>query len=156
GISSETGLLKSWPAGGPTLTWRATGLGGGYSTPSLSNGQLFAMSYRGDDEVVWALDARSGAELWCSRIAQSARVDYGQGSRSTPTVDGDLLYTLGVSGDLVCLEAATGAERWHRNVEKDFGGRRPGWGYSESVLVDGDNVVCTPGSTGGAIVAINK
>jgi outer membrane protein assembly factor BamB len=114
------------------------------------------MSYRGDDEVVWALDAKTGSELWSTRIARAARVDYGQGSRSTPTVDGELLYTLGVGGDLVCLEAASGTKKWHRNVREDFGGQRPTWGYSESVLVDGDRVVCTPGSESGAVVALDK
>jgi outer membrane protein assembly factor BamB len=156
GISPETGLLKSWPRGGPALVWRVTDLGGGYSTPSFSKGKIFGMSYRGSDEVVWALDANTGREVWATRIAQAARVDYGQGSRSTPTVDGGLVYALGVSGDVACLDAATGVERWHRNLEKDFGGHRPGWGYSESILVDGDKVVCTPGGSNGAVVAINK
>jgi outer membrane protein assembly factor BamB len=156
GISTETGLLKSWPQGGPALVWKVTNLGGGYSTPSFSNGRIYCMSYRGDDEVVWALEAKTGKELWSTRIANAARVDYGQGSRSTPTVDGDSLFVLGVSGDLVCLDASSGKEKWHRNIEKDLGGQRPGWGYSESVLVDGGNVLCTPGGSRGAIAALNK
>lgn len=156
GISADTGLLKSWPSGGPSLVWKANELGGGYSTPSLSDGRIFGMSYRGDDEVVWALEANSGKPIWTTRIAQAARVDYGQGSRSTPTIAGNVLYTLGVSGDLVCLEVSSGKEIWHRNLEKDFGGHRPGWGYSESVLVDGELVVCTPGGSRGAVVALNK
>jgi outer membrane protein assembly factor BamB len=156
GISPETRLLESWPKGGPTLVWRTTDLGGGYSTPSVADGRIFGMSYRGDDEVVWALDAKTGKEQWVTRIAKAARVDYGQGSRSTPTVDGKKLFALGVSGDLVCLDVASGAKSWQRNLEKDFGGQRPGWGYSESILVDGDRVVCTPGGAKGAIVALSK
>ena len=156
GLSQETGLLKSWPKGGPALVWKATDLGGGYTTPSFAGGKIFGMSYRGEDEVVWALDAATGKELWSTRIAQAARVDRGQGSRATPTVDGDVLYTLGVAGDLVCLELATGKERWHRNLEKDFGGRRPNWGYSESPLIDEDKVACTPGGGKGAVVALDK
>ena len=155
-ISRETGLLKSWPKGGPALVWKVKGLGGGYSTPSIVGGRIFGMSYRGDDEVVWALDAKTAKELWSTRIAKATRVQYGEGSRATPTVDGDVLYTLGVAGDLVCLEVATGKERWHRYLEKDFGGNRPGWGYSESPLVDGSKVVCTPGGARGAVVALDK
>lgn len=125
GISQETGLLKSWPKGGPALVWKATGLGGGYSTPSFAGGKIFGMSYRGDDEVVWALEAATGKELWSERTAKATRVQYGEGSRSTPTVDGDVLYAIGVAGDIVCLELATGKERWHRYFAKDFGGGRP-------------------------------
>ncbi len=156
GLSSETGLLKSWPKGGPALAWRVTGLGGGYTTPSIAGGKIFGMSYRGSDEVVWALDVATGKELWSTKIAAATPVDYGQGSRATPTVDGNVLYTLGVGGDLVCLETATGKELWHRHLQKDFSGRRPGWGYTESPLVDGDKVVCTPGSGKGTIVALDK
>jgi len=156
GISREIGLLKSWPKGGPALVWKASNLGGGYSTPSFAGGKIFGMSYRGDDEVVWALEAATGKELWSTRIAKATRVDRGEGSRATPTVDNDVLYTLGVAGDLVCLEVATGKERWHRYLAKDFGGVRPGWGYSESPLVDGDKVVATPGGGKGTIAALDK
>src|SRR5262249_15310744 len=76
--------------------------------------------------------------------------------RCTPTVDGDSLYALGVSGTLVCLATATGQERWHKNLERDFGGKMPGWGYSESPLVDGDKVVVTPGMKSATLAALNK
>src|SRR5437763_16545038 len=89
GVSRETGLLPSWPKGGPPLLWKATGLGGGFSTPSVAAGRIFGMSYRGDDEVVWALDEATGKELWVTRIAAARKVDRGDGSRCTPTVDGD-------------------------------------------------------------------
>ncbi len=169
-ISKETGLLKEWPKAGPPLAWKATGLGGGYSTPSVANGRIFGMSYRpGEvvgkvfgitlkrgDEVVWALDEKTGKELWATKIANAVRVDRGEGPRSTPTVDGDKLYALGVNGDLVCLDVAKGKEVWHENLtSKDFGGGRPGWGYSESVLIDGEKLICTPGGKN-TIVALDK
>jgi outer membrane protein assembly factor BamB len=156
GVSLEKGLLKSWPEEGPALVWKAENLGGGYSTPSFADGKVFGMSYRDEDEVVWALDVQSGKEIWNTRIAHAARVDRGQGSRSTPTIDGNLLFALGVSGELVCLNSDTGEEIWHRSLEKEFGGRRPSWGYSESVLVDGDQLACTPGGAQGAVIALNK
>jgi outer membrane protein assembly factor BamB len=156
-VSRETGLVQDWPKGGPPLVWKIDTLGGGYSTPAISAGRIFGMSYRDDDEVVWALEEATGKELWSVRIAAANRkVGYGEGSRCTPTVDGDVLYALGVSGDLVCLETASGKERWHKNLPKDFGGRVGGWGYSESPLIDGDRLLCTPGGKTATLVALNK
>ena len=156
-VSRETGLLQEWPKGGPPLVWKLEDLGGGYSTPSIAAGRIFGMSYRGDDEVVWALEEATGKELWAVRIAAADRnVGYGEGSRCTPTVDGDVLYALGVSGDLVCLETATGKEIWHKNLLKDFGGRVGGWRYSESPLIDGDKLLCTPGGKKATLLALNK
>src|SRR5437016_5265149 len=111
GVARETGLLKSWPPDGPRLVWKAQGLGGGHSTPSFSHGRIFGMSWRGQDEVVWALAAVSGRPLWTTRIAP-ANFSIGSqahaGSNSTPTVDGNRSYSLGESGDLVCLQVADG------------------------------------------------
>jgi outer membrane protein assembly factor BamB len=155
------GLLKSWPKEGPPLVWQAKELGGGFSTPSIAAGRIFGMAYRKhdqeDDEVVWALAEHNGRELWHMRIASANRkVGYGEGPRCTPTVDGDRLYALGVSGDLVCLEVATGKEVWHRNLVKEFGGGIPSWGYSESPLVDGNKVIVTPGRKKATLVALDK
>jgi outer membrane protein assembly factor BamB len=159
GVARETGLLKSWPADGPRLVWKAQGLGGGHSTPSIAGGRIFGLSYRGQDEVVWALDAASGKEQWHTRIAP-ANFSIGSqaqaGSNSTPTVDGDRLYALGESGDLACLQVADGKLLWKKSLVSDFGGRVPGWGYSESPLVDGEKVIATPGGSAATLVALNK
>jgi outer membrane protein assembly factor BamB len=159
--SGETGLLRTWPESGPKLLWKAQGLGGGYSAPSIAAGRILGMSYRGDDEVVWALDERTGKELWATRIAAANRkVDYHEGSRCTPTTDGDRLYALGVSGDLVCLQVPSGKLLWQKNLIKDFGGTLPyyreAYGYTESPLVDGERVVVTPGEPKHTIVALDK
>jgi len=156
-MSKETGLLTEWPKEGPPMAWKVKGLGGGYSTPSVAAGRIFGMSYRGKDEVVWALDENTGKELWVTKIADAGRVSYGEGSRCTPTVDGDVLYALGVSGDLSCLDVATGHQRWHQNLTAtEFGGERPDWGYTESPLVDGDKLLVTPGGTKATLVALHK
>jgi outer membrane protein assembly factor BamB len=155
-VSPETGLLKQWPEGGPRLLWKVTGLGGGYSTPSFSGGRMFGMGYVGDEEVVWARDME-GKPLWSARIAEANHeIGYGEGSRCTPTVEGDRLYALGVSGDLVCLETATGRPVWRKNLVRDFDGQIPNWGYSESPLVDGEKLIATPGGRRATIVALNK
>jgi outer membrane protein assembly factor BamB len=157
GVSRETNLLRSWPQDGPRLLWKAEGLGGGYSTPSVAGGRIFGMSYRDNDEVVWALDANTGKEIWKTRIAPANRkVGYGEGSRSTPAVDGDRVYALGVNGDLVCMQAADGRLCWQKNLAADFGGGVPGFGYCESPLVDGDKLVVTPGGKAATLVALDK
>ncbi len=155
GISKETGLLKKWPKDGPPLAWRATGLGDGYSSVSVAGGRIFTMGNVGKDERVIALDEKDGKEVWSVAIGPAQRVDY-SGPRATPTLDGELLYTLGVGGDLVCLETAGGKERWRKNLRTDFGGHRPNWGFAESPLVDGDRVLATPGGKDATIVALKK
>jgi outer membrane protein assembly factor BamB len=156
-ICTETGLLKEWPKDGPPLLWKHTGLGGGYSTPSFAGGKIYGMSYRDNDEVVWCLDEATRKEVWSRTIAAKGSVGLNEGSRCTPTVDGDRLYAVGVSGDLVCLETATGKVAWQKNFKSDFAGEMmSGWGFSESPLVDGDKVIVTPGGDDAALVALNK
>jgi len=158
-ISRETGLLKKWPKEGPKLVWKADKLGGGYSAPAVSAGRIFGMSFRGQDEVVWALDEATGKGLWATRIAEAKRAPGAQGpegSRGTPTVDGDVLYVLGENGDLICLETASGKERWHKNLISDFGDMIPRWAYSEPPLLAGDKVIATPGASSATLVALDK
>jgi outer membrane protein assembly factor BamB len=156
-VSKEKGLLSQWPEKGPTLLWSVDTLGGGYSTPSIAAGRIFGMGARNSDEGVWALSEDDGKELWWTRIAPKAeKAGYPQGPRCTPTVDGDLLYALGMSGDLVCLKAATGDLVWQKNLEKDFKGRVGGWKYAESPLIDGERLLVTPGGDTATIVCLNK
>ena len=158
GVSKETGLLKSWPEGGPKLVWTGRNLGEGHSTPSVAAGKIYGMGLRGEDEVVWALDEKTGKELWSTRIGPGAQLQArqgGNGPRATPTVDGQLLYVLGAAGELACLTDG-GKIKWQKNLVNDFGGRVPAWGYSESPLIDGDKVVVTPGSRATSIVALDK
>jgi outer membrane protein assembly factor BamB len=156
-ISQETGLLQDWPKGGPPLLWKADNLGGGFSTPSVAGGRVYGMGFRGDDEIVWALDEKTGAEAWSVKIAKANRnVGYSEGPRCTPTVDGERLYVLGLGADLVCLQTKNGEEVWRKNLRKDFDGKVGGWGYSESPLIDGDKVLCTPGGKKATLVALDK
>lgn len=158
GKSPETGLLKTWPEGGPKLVWTARNLGGGYTTPSVVDGRIYGMGYRGEEEVIWALDAATGKEVWSTCTAPADRgMGYSEGPRCTPTVDGDRLYTLGAGGNLVSLDRTTGKVLWGKDLVADFGGKMmSGWGFSESPLVDGDRLVCTPGGSQGTMLALNK
>lgn len=157
-ISTETGLLKQWPSGGPPLAWKATGIGQGYSGVSVVANRVYTMGDGADSSFVFALDAVTGKIVWSAKVGKPGGSDPERvGPRCTPTVDGDLIVALGQWGDLVCLDAATGKERWRHNVESEFGGKMmSGWNYSESPLVDGDKVICTPGGSQGTLAALDN
>ncbi len=156
GHSAEIGLLEEWPSGGPREIWRATGAGTGFSSFSASNNRLFTLGARANVEYVIAFDATSGNRLWEVPNGQRFRNDMGDGPRSTPTVDGDRVYAFGGTGELVCLEAASGKKLWSLNVVNQFGGNTPYWGYSESPLIVGDRIILNAGGRRASIVAINK
>jgi outer membrane protein assembly factor BamB len=158
GVSTETGLLKQWPPDGPPLLWKVTGLGGGYSTPSVAGGRLFVMGSQGNEEFLMALDIKDGHKLWSVKVGlvgENTGPNY-PGPRATPTVDGGALYTLGSDGDLICADAATGKILWHKHLVKDFQGKRGTWAYAESPLIDGDVLVCTPGGDTATMAALDK
>jgi outer membrane protein assembly factor BamB len=158
-ISKETGLLKEWTKTGPPLAWKIKGLGGGDSAPAIAAGRIIGMSNRGDDEVVWALSETDGKELWVTRLGPAIKQQMAQGKEGpgcTPTVDGELLYVLGLGGDLACLQAKDGKITWQRSLQKDFGGSVPRWSYRESPLVDGDKLICTPGGEDATLAALDK
>ena len=154
-ISQETGLLQVWPEGGPTQVWQYSNAGLGYSSFAVADGRLFTLGTRGEAEILLAIDADSGKELWAVELSPILSNGWGNGPRGTPTVDGNNVYALTGPGTLVCLSVKDGKQVWTTSMDK-FGGRRPGWGYTESVLIDGDNVICTPGGGQGTVLALNK
>ncbi len=157
-ICREQGLLDQWPETGPRLLWQADGLGRGYSTVSIAQNSIYTMGDRklqGEEaQFVIALDLNTRKELWATRIGPPHADG---GPRSTPTVDGDRVYAIGTEGDLVCLDTSTGDIRWRRNFVKDFNGKFMAvWKFSESPLIDGDRVICTPGGPDAMMAALNK
>ena len=157
GISLDTGLLKSWPRGGPPVLWTAETPGKGSGQPSVANGRVYSIGNQGSREGIQALDETSGQVLWSTQIKltnYSGGLTYG--SCSTPTVDGDHVYAMWGHGVLACLETATGRIVWQKNLVSDYGGKASIYGYCESPLVDGDKVLVTPGSASATIVALNK
>ena len=156
GISQETGLLQEWPKSGPPQVWRASGVGNGYSSFSSSGGRLYTLGARAGVEYVIALDRATGKKVWETQNGRRFENDRGDGPRSTPTVDGDRLFVLGGSGDLTCLELATGKKIWSLNIVQKFGGVNPYWGYSESPLIVGDRILVNTGGRRAGIVAIAK
>jgi outer membrane protein assembly factor BamB len=155
GVSQEKGVLAKWPSGGPEQKWKATGIGEGYSTPSVSDGKIFVVGAKGGKEYTFALKLDDGAHLWEQELGPTTKGGGFPGPRSTPTIDGDLLYVLSSAGDLVCMSVA-GKKNWSKNLKRDFGGSPGGWAYAESPLVDGDRIVVTPGGDKQTMVCLNK
>jgi outer membrane protein assembly factor BamB len=158
GLSRETGLLKEWPQGGPKLLWKLQDIGGGYSTPAVVGDRIYLMADRKGQEFLIALAVKDGAEVWVTAIGKVGPNNGPQypGTRSTPTVDGDFIYVLGSDGDLACLKKDRGTVVWSKNLRKAFDGTPGAWAYSESVLIDGDVLVCTPGGEKATLVALHK
>lgn len=156
GKSAEKGLLTAWPKEGPPLVWKITNAGAGYSGPAIVGGKLYTMGQFEDGQYALCYDVADGKQLWKTRNGAPFANGYGDGPRSTPTVNGEVLFALGANGELQCLELATGTEKWKLNILEEFGGQNIGWGISESPLVDGDRVIVTPGGTGGTLAALYK
>ncbi len=160
GVSQETGLLKEWPKDGPKLLWKVTDAGRGYSTPAVVAERLYLLGNEGvDSEFVEARAVRDGKRVWqtpLGKVGNPAQQPSFPAARSTPTVESEFLYALGSDGDLACLETASGKARWQKNLRRDFGGKPGTWAYSESPLIDGDTLVCTPGGNEATVVALNR
>jgi outer membrane protein assembly factor BamB len=160
GISRETGLLAEWPREGPKLLWKVENIGRGYSTPAVANVRLYLMASEGlDNEFVEALDVRDGKRVWSTRIGNVGNPKQQPNfptARSTPTVEGDSLYSLSSDGDLACMDIKDGSVRWKKNLRSDFGGKTAEWAYAESPLIDGEALVCAPGGSEATVIALRK
>jgi outer membrane protein assembly factor BamB len=152
GKSPETGLLKSWPGNIPKLVWKAAGMGKGFSSAIVAGGSVYTSGLKDGHLYLVALNM-DGSNKW-SKDIESGFVNNIPGSRSTPTYDSGNVYIETDLGKVGCYDATIGAEKWTRKLS-EFGGKAPGWGYTESVLVTGDLVIATPGGTN-CIVALNK
>lgn len=162
GVSKEKGLLQEWPEKGPKLLWTYRDAGLGFSGPSIVGDRLYTLGGWDDGEYALGIDLKTQKEVWKVKLGKLfGHGNWGDGPRSNPTVDGDLVFALGGYGDLVCLKVADGKEVWRKNLETDFGGVMMSdagnhWGYSESPLVDGDVLIVTPGGSKGTLAALDK
>ena len=158
-ISTEKGLLKTWPSGGPKKVWMSNDAGLGYAGFSIANGALYTMGAFGGSEKLIAYRAVSSSasnkKVWELEVGELLTNGWGDGPRTTPTVADGKVYALGGKGNLVCADARSGKKIWDVHMVKDLEGKVPGWGYTESVLVDQGRVICTPGGKGGALTALD-
>jgi len=152
----ETGLLKSWPAGGPKSAWKVKGLGEGYSSMAIVGNRIYTLGQKGNQQFVLALDTATGRQVWKTPAGNAFIGEQGGGPRSMPQVEGNRLYALASDGTLVCLEAETGRRIWGFNYTEKFGSPIPRWAFCESPLIDGNRLVIAPGGHNSAIVALDK
>jgi outer membrane protein assembly factor BamB len=174
GVWREDGIVETFPANGLPVRWR-TPIGAGYSGPSVAAGRVFVMDrvtkedpdtdvktrwdYRDKTmglERVLCLDEATGKVLWTHSYLCKYSVAYGIGPRSTPTVHGDKVYTLGTMGDLYCLDAASGKEVWKKDLAQDYGAAVPLYGYAIQPLVEGEQLIVLVGDKGPAVVALDR
>jgi outer membrane protein assembly factor BamB len=163
-VVNDAKLLKSWPAEGPKLLWEGAGAGRGYSSLAIVGNRIYTLgdglSTQSDkDEYLTCFDKSNGKQLWATKTGKpwtSGQPGW-QSSRSTPTVDDGRVYVVTPDGHLHCCDATTGSIVWTKSFEKDFSGKKADiWGYSESVLVDGNKLICTPGGPTSTVVALDK
>lgn len=156
GVSSETGLLESWPETGPTECWRKP-LGQGFSGIAVAGGGLYTLYSDGEQELALKLDSQSGEELWKVPVGPHFDEALGNGPRSTPTVDGDRVYVLSSTGHLKALSAQDGSTIWETQARDRLGAPMPLRGFAPSPLVDGDLVILELGAgEGKSIHAFDK
>jgi outer membrane protein assembly factor BamB len=157
GLSPDKGLLKEWPKDGPKLLWKATGVGKGFSSVAVVGGKAFTMGVEGSKTYLYGIDAAKGGEpLWKTEMGAGGREPNGEGSRGTPTYDDGLVYGISSAGDLLCVTADKGEVKWKKSLSKDFGGSYAYWRYSESPLIDGGHLICTPGGSKATMVCLGK
>ncbi|MDJ0841523.1 MAG: PQQ-binding-like beta-propeller repeat protein [Acidobacteriota bacterium] len=162
GIFPETGLLKKWPDAGPRKDWTASGLGKGYSSVSVVDGKVYTTGIIGKTGYLFALSATDGKQIY--KVAYGAEHDGSgyEGARSTPTIVDGKAYLISGLGVVSCFEAETGKKLWTVDTLKRFGGNVspgrliPRWAITESLLVDGNKLICTPGAPNATVVALDK
>lgn len=156
GVFQEEGLLKQWPEGGPKLLWAAKDLGKGFSSASVVQGKIYVPGML-DDETgcvsVLNLDGSLDRKI---PYGKETTTKEAPGARSTPTIDGNRLYLLSGLGDLCCIDLMKNEKLWSVNLMERFKAKQPLWNVAESVLVDGNRIICTPGGEDAVLAALDK
>jgi outer membrane protein assembly factor BamB len=159
GVLKTTGLNLNWAEKKPALLWVFRQAGAGYSAPVIVGTTLYCQGAADGSDFAFALDIKTGNLKW----KQSLGAEYiqnderGNGPRGSVTVDGDKLYLIRGGGQIHCLSAINGKMLWQKDFRSDFSGKlMSNWGFSESPLVDGNLVICTPGGSGGTMIALDK
>jgi len=154
GKYNSKGLLKKWPESGPKLLWSYDALGDGHSSATVTDDVVYAAGVDGDNGFIIAFD-HSGNQLWKNNYAKEWMDNY-DGVRGTPLLDDGMLYMMSGHGELVGLSAKDGEKLWSRNMLSEFGGRNLRFGMTENLLVEGDQLFCTPGGEDANVIAVNK
>lgn len=159
GIYHETDLLDKWPESGPELLWAYEGIGKGYAAPSVLNDRIFVNGEQDSSSFLFAFDL-NGKLLWKQAngeefMGEGFSATY-PGSRSTPTVASNLVYTTSGKGRIACYDVETGTEKWAKSIVDDYSADLPYFGYSESLIVDGNKLYCFPAGPQHNTLALNR
>ncbi len=156
GISPDKGINKNWGQKPPKMLWQTPMGDDGYAGPSVAGGKVFIIDHKGkESDVVRAVDITTGKDVWHYSYPDTQGPNYGF-SRATPAIDAGKVYVFGRMGLLTCLDAKTGKKVWSRDTFADFKGKKPGWLYAMSPVVDGNQVIVSPGGPDAGMVALNK
>lgn len=156
GTSAETGLMKQWPDRGPAQLWSCGGLGEGYSSVAVANGVAYTCGMIEGQGYLYAIDSQGKVKYKINYGPEWDKAGNSPGTRTTPTIDGERLYLMSGQGRIACCNAADGKRLWYVDTLKKFGGQNIRWGIAESVLIDGDKAICTPGGKDATVVALNR
>jgi outer membrane protein assembly factor BamB len=156
-ISTEKNLVREWPAEGPPLLWAARGLGQGMSCLSVAGGLLITLGNQGGNETATALDG-NGTVVWSVPLGPASGEISGMRyvTQRSPTVDNDRLYVTTWQGFVCCLESTTGRILWRKSYTTDLDADRPIWWFGDSPLLDGGQLICSPGGSKGVLAALKK
>ncbi|MEZ6131543.1 MAG: PQQ-binding-like beta-propeller repeat protein [Planctomycetaceae bacterium] len=157
GRSAETGLDLDWTDGAPRLLWKLEGVGRGYSSVAVVDNVIYTTGNTDNGQCVIARKAADGSEIWSTSLTDRAPKHGYDGARCTPSVTDKHVYVVTSDGQIACLKRSDGRVVWSKKFADEWNGKMmSGWGFSESPLVDGDRVICTPGGDKALIVALNR
>jgi len=154
GIYPDKDLMNEWPATEPEILWHFDQLGKGHSSPVFANGEIYVSSMIETTGFIFVL-SKEGALLNKFEYGEEFSDSY-PGSRSTPTLVGELLYILSGVGKIVCMDSENGKIKWSKDLFHDFDGDNIRWGITETLVVDGDKIFCTPGGKNTNVIALNR
>jgi len=152
----EGEIRSDWKTKPPKEAWRMD-LGRGCTSFAIAGDKVVVMGNKDNTDIVWCLDVATGKEIWTHKYAEKLDPKlYDGGPNATPTIDGEVVYTLSRTGALFCLDMANGKPIWQKHYRKDFGGKPPSWGYSAAPVVKGSLLYCLPCTDEGGLFALDK
>jgi len=154
GSSNETNLLKTWPVDGPKMVWTSDTVGAGFSSAIIQDKLIYTTGKRDSSEILTALDF-NGKIVWQQIMGKASNQDWPE-SRSTPTFYKGKIYAVTVPGDICCFDAKTGKLEWKINILEKFDGiSYGGKEFGESLLIEDNKLIVTPGGQKTTVVALN-
>jgi outer membrane protein assembly factor BamB len=154
GMYPNEKLVSKWPADGPALLWSVSNVEMGFSSPAVTADRVYVTGMKDGKGYLFAFD-HTGKQIWKSEYGAEWAGDHA-GSRSTPTIVNDKIYLESGKGQVVCLNEKDGGIVWKVDLIKTFGARNLRWGMTESLLIDGDRLFCTPGGSNVMIAVLDR